>query len=310
MDRLKSMAVFVQVVDKGGFVAAVNTTGISAAMVGNHIRFLESELGARLLSRTTRHQSLTEVGRMYYERCRSILEQIKQADSDARETVSLASGVLRVTAPVSFGVQCLAPALAQFLEKTPNVKVDLTLTDNMVELVNEGFDVAIRIGHLPSSGLVARPLVPYKMIICAAPGYIAKRGAPMTPDDLTAHDCIAFGFRRETREWTFLDNSGAARTVAVGGRLNINSGQGLRQAALAGAGIIMQPELLLADDIKTGALVRLLEHENMQARPMHIVYQRDARMPLKLRYFVDFISQMWGNDPAPRPRQAVRPHQA
>jgi len=294
MDRFKSMSVFVQVVDTGGFAAAAAASGMSAGMVGNHIRALESELGARLLSRTTRHQRLTEVGRLYYERCRSILEQIKQADSDARETVTAASGLLRVTAPISFGVQCLAPAISQFLEENPRVEIELTLSDRIVDIVSAGFDMAVRIGELPTSGLVARTLVPYKMAVCASPSYIARRGRPIVPEDLAMHDCLAFGSRRETREWRFVSPDGQVRNVRVGARLNVNNGQALRMAALAGAGIIMQPELLVAADIQDGSLVRLLEEETMPSRPMHVVYQRDTRMPLKLRYFVDFVIRKWG----------------
>ncbi|CAB3756378.1 LysR family transcriptional regulator [Paraburkholderia solisilvae] len=293
MDRFTSMSVFVRVVDNGGFAAAADVAGISAAMVGNHIRALEAHLGARLLNRTTRQQSLTEVGRAYYEQCVSILSQMDMAETEAREMMVVARGVLRVTAPVSFGSQCLAPAISQFLERTPNVQVELTLSDRVVELVNEGFDVAVRIGHLPASNLIARQLVPYRMVVCAAPSYLARRGIPRHPDELIEHECLSFGFHRRTSEWRFYDADGEGRAVQIGGRLTVNHGPALRMAALAGAGILMQPELLVADDLRNGSLVRLFENERMPKRPMHLVYQRDSRMPLKVRHFVNFVLETW-----------------
>lgn len=298
MDRFTSMSVFVRVVETGGFAAAAEAAGISAAMVGNHIRALEAHLGARLLNRTTRQQSLTEVGRTYYGQCVNILSQLDMAETDAREMTAVARGVLRVTAPVSFGAQCLTPSLSRFLEHTPNVEVELMLSDRLVELVSESFDVAIRIGHLPASNLIARPLIPYRMVVCAAPGYLARRGTPRDPEDLIHHDCLSFGVHRRSREWRFYDTDGKGRAVRIGGRLTINHGPALRMAALAGAGILMQPELLVAEDLRNGSLVRLFENERMPERPMHLVYQRDIRMPLKVRHFVNFVLETWRPDAA------------
>jgi DNA-binding transcriptional LysR family regulator len=312
MDRFTSMSVFVRVVETGGFAAAAEVTGISAAMVGNHIRALEAHLGARLLNRTTRQQSLTEVGRTYYGQCVSILSQMELAESDAREMTAVARGVLRVTAPVSFGAQCLTPALSRFLEQAPNVEVELTLSDRLVELVNEGFDVAIRIGHLPASNLIARQLIPYRMVVCAAPAYLERHGTPHDPADLIHHECLSFGVHRRTREWRFYEANGESRAVQVGGRLTVNHGPALRMAALTGAGILMQPELLVADDLRNGSLVRLFENERMPERPMHLVYQRDINMPLKVRHFVNFVLDTWrpdsaAGDTAPRPMMMDAP---
>ena len=298
MDRFTSMSVFVRVVDAGGFAAAAEATGISAAMVGNHIRALEAHLGARLLNRTTRQQSLTEVGHAYYSQCVNILSLMDLAESDAREMTVGARGVLRVTAPVSFGTQCLTPALSEYLENVPNVEVELTLSDRLVELVNEGFDAAIRIGHLPPSYLIARPLIPYRMVVCAAPAYLTQHGTPRDPGDLIHHACLSFGVHRRSREWRFYDTNGKGQAVQIGGRLTINHGPALRVAALAGAGILMQPELLVAEDLRNGSLVRLLENERMPERPMHLVYQRDAHMPMKVRQFVNFVLDTWRPDTA------------
>lgn len=296
MDRITSMAVFVRVVESGSFAAAADVTDISAAMVGNHIRALEAHLGARLLNRTTRQQSLTEVGRAYYGQCVSILSQMDMAEAEAREMMVVARGVLRVTAPVSFGSHCLAPALSQFLEHAPKVEVELKLSDRLVDLVSEGFDAAVRIGHLPASNLIARQLIPYRMVACAAPTYLARHGTPERPEDLIDHECLSFGFHRRTREWRFYDANGEGRAIQIGGRLTINHGPALRMAALAGGGILMQPELLVADDLRDGSLVRLFENERMPERPMHLVYQRDTRMPLKVRRFVDFVLETWRPD--------------
>ncbi len=290
------MSIFVRVVESGGFAAAANLTGISAAMVGNHIRALETHLGARLLNRTTRQQSLTEVGQAYYNRCVSILAQMDMAETEAREMTVVPRGVLRVTAPVSFGAQCLTPEIPRFLKRTPNVEVELTLSDHLVDLVRERFDIGIRIGHLPASNLIARPLIPYRMVVCAAPSYLAKRGTPKHPDELIDHDCLAFSFHRRSREWRFYGQDGEGRAVRIGGRLTVNHGPALRMAALAGAGILMQPILLVAEDLRNGSLVRLFENERMPERPMHLVYRGDVRMPLKIRHFANFVLEVWHPD--------------
>lgn len=295
MDQLTAMSMFVRVVDKGGFAAAAEGTGMSATMVGNYLRGLEQKLGTRLLNRTTRRQSLTEIGRSYYEQCVDILARVAAAETDAREMRARPRGRLRIGAPISYGAQRVIPALADYLAANPEVTVDVALNDRVVDLTHESFDAAFRIGQLPDSGLIARPLKPSAWLICAAPSYIARHGEPKTPADLMQHNCLAFDFPAgPERNWLVPSVDGTVETVAVGGRLNINSGIGLRMAALAGIGIIMQPEVLIGDDIATGRLVRLLPDHPAPSWPVHLVYLPDRLMTPKLASFVDFAIRRFG----------------
>lgn len=287
MDLLESMRVYVATVDQGSLSAAAAAHGISATMAGNHLRALEARLGARLLNRTTRRQHLTPFGEDYYVRCREILRLVAETEVQARHQQIAPAGNLRITAPVSFGTEALMPALADYLARWPEVSVDVVLSDRVVDLLEEGFEAAVRIGELPDSALVARPLAPYRSMICAAPAYLARRGVPLAPQDLAAHDCLAFSPAALT-QWRLHDAAGERR-VAVTGRLKVNNGQALRAAALAGMGIVLQPAVLLEADVRAGRLVQLFPAHELPSRPMHLVFMADRYRSAKLRSFVDFM---------------------
>jgi DNA-binding transcriptional LysR family regulator len=287
LDRFKNMAVFVCVAERRSFAVAADILEMSAAMVAKHIRFLEERLGAKLLNRTTRTQSLTEVGRVYYERCKQLLIDADAADICVDEMRSAPRGVLKIHAPVSFGSQCLAPALAQYLRDCADVKVDLTLADRTVDLVRDGYEAAIHIGNLPDSGLIARELRPYTMWLCAAPAYLREAGTPQAAQDLAQHDCLGFAYWRNKNVWR-LQKKGKMESVHVRGRFIANNGQALRTAALEGLGIIMQPEILLHGDVAAGKLVRVLSDYELPSRPMYVVYHADKKPTPKLKSFVDF----------------------
>ncbi|WEF33087.1 LysR family transcriptional regulator [Pseudoduganella chitinolytica] len=292
MDKLKSMEVFVAAVDAGSFAGAAERCAMSAVMVGKHIRQLESLLGASLLTRTTRRQALTEIGRQYAAQCRQILAQIDMAESVAESMRVAPRGLLRVTAPVSFGAQWLSPAVTDYLARWPDVAVELNLNDRLVDMVEEGFDVALRVGPLPDSGLVARPLRPYGMTICAAPAYLARHGTPRTPADLAAHECLEFtGWDQQTR-WRLLGEKDGRHVRP--GRIRANNTQALRMAALAGFGIVMQAETILRPDIEAGLLVPLLQDYLPAPRPMHVLYSRDRQATPKLTTFVEFLLERFG----------------
>lgn len=293
LDRLKSMAVFVCVAERRSFVVAAKTFGMSATMAAKHIRALEDRVGAKLLNRTTRTQSLTEVGRVYYERCKQLLIDAEAADASVDEMKVMPRGVLKIHAPVSFGSQRLAPALAGYLRRCPDVRVDLTLSDRDVDLVEEGYEAAIRIGQLPDSGLVARPLEPYTMWLCAAPAYLRQAGTPRSAQELSKHDCLGFSYWRNKNVWRLSKND-KAEPVQVRGRLIVNNGQALRMAAREGLGIIMQPEILLRDDVTEGKLVRILEDYELPSRSMHIVYHADRKATPKLKSFIEFVVAEFG----------------
>lgn len=293
MDRLTSMSVFVRVVEKGGFAAAAEAFDISPTMVGKHVRALEERLGGRLLNRTTRSQSLTELGRTYYERCRQVIAEVEAIENTASEMRAVPRGTIRVNAPVSFGSMQLAPALGDYLAQYPEVQVDLTLNDRIVDLAEEGFELAIRVGNLADSGLVARKLSPYRVLVCASPQYLARRGTPRTPKDLRDHNCLTFHHGGRSHIWPFEGPSGR-QSIAIRGNLKINSGEALRRAALQDVGIICQPLALVADDIAAGRLVRLLKRFEPAPKPMHVVYLPDRRLSPKLRSFIDFAVERFG----------------
>jgi len=293
MDRLTGMSVFVRVVELGGFAAAAAELGMSATMVGKHVRAIEARLGTRVLHRTTRRQSLTDAGHVYYERCKRLIADIEEAETSANELGAEPRGRLRITSPVTFGARRLAPALAEFLERYPAIGIDLVLNDGPVDLVEDGFDAAIRIGPLVDSGMIARPLQPYRSIVCAAPAYLARRGRPRKPADLATHECLGFSHWRHRNRWRF-KSADEEHAVRVGGRLQINNGEGLRHAALAGFGVVMQPEVLLADDVRRGDLVRLLPRFEAPSQPMHLVYTREPRPTRRRQCLVAFVVERFG----------------
>jgi DNA-binding transcriptional LysR family regulator len=295
VDRLTSMEVFVKAADSGSFAAAAAALGLSAQMVGKHVRALEDRLGARLLNRTTRRQSLTEVGRAFYERCKLVLAEAAAADALAADLRAVPRGRLRVNAPINFGTYRLVPMLVRYLEQHPEVTVDLTLTDRVVDLVEEGYEAVIRISPLADSTLVARSLAPYRLVACAAPSYLAARGTPAIPADLARHECLGFAYwaRPPADEWQFTGTDGI-HTVRVGSRLSINNGQALRAAALEGFGIILLSHELLEDDLAAGRLVHVLPGYEPPSRPMHILFAPDRKPTPKLRSFIDFVVATFG----------------
>ncbi|MGK5050826.1 LysR family transcriptional regulator [Janthinobacterium sp. RB2P8] len=301
MDKLRSMEIFVCVVDQGSFTAAADTFRISPVMVGKHIKQLEERLGTRLLARTTRRQSLTEIGQQYVEQCRQILASIHAAERGAEAMRTAPRGKLKITAPVSFGSERIAPLMAEYLTAYPDVSLELNLNDRMVDLVEEGFDAAIRIGALEDSGMVARPLRHYAMVICASPDYLARHGTPRTPDDLARHECVDFMQWSRHMRWRLSGKAARHDGAAAESRFRSNNGQALRMAALHGFGIVMQAEILLADDIAAGRLVPLLQDYVPAPRLMHVLYPRDRHPTPKLTTFIDFLLERYGPAATPPP---------
>lgn len=300
MDRLQSMEVFVRVAERGGFSAVAKEIGISPTMVGKHIRALEERLGARLLNRTTRRQGLTEAGAAYLERCSRVLAELEGAEASVADLRRTPRGVLRIGSPVTFGTQCLAPVLARYLADNREVSVELVLNDRPMDLLEEGLETAIRIGRLEDSSLVARRLLPYRSTICASPDYLAREGRPRTPADLARHNCLGFLYWDRRKRWRLLSASGETRVKAQG-NFTANQGQALRMAALAGIGIIMQPEILVADDLAAGRLVRVLPRHAPPERPMHLVWLPERRPSPRLRSFIDLIAERFGDQRAAQP---------
>lgn len=296
MDRLNAMTLFVRVVERGSFTAAAEDLRLSRAMASKHVRDLEEALGVRLLNRTTRRLSVTEAGRVYFERCAQILSDIAEAEQMVGDMQARPQGRLRLNAPMSFGTLHLAPAVADFTAEFDSVTVDMTLSDRIVDLIEEGFDLAVRIGRLASSSLIARKLAPCRLVVCAAPGYLARHGTPQRPEDLAAHDCLGYTYAALRDEWRF---GGADREISVriAGTMQANNGDALRAAALRGRGIILQPTFIVGHDLCSGALVRLLPDFPVEDLAIYAVYPPGRHLSAKVRSFVDFLAARFGDRP-------------
>ncbi|CAI8977194.1 HTH-type transcriptional regulator DmlR [Pseudomonas sp. IT-P12] len=299
MDLFQAMTVYVKVVETGSLTAAALHCEISTTMVGNHLRALEQRLGVRLLNRTTRRQRLTEFGTAYYQRCLEVLGMVAESERLAEQALDEPSGTLRITAPLTFGTEKLAPALSEFALLCPRVKLDVVLTNRRPDLLENGFDVAFRLGHMEQTNLIARPLVDYPLTMCASPGYLARRGTPQSSDDLQHHDCLSFAYpagddwHSVEKQWRLSGPDGEA-AVAVNGPMLINSSAGLHQAARTGMGIVVLPDALVEQDLEDGRLVALLPDFLPPSRPMSLMYAQDRYRLPKLRSFVDFAIGMWG----------------
>jgi DNA-binding transcriptional LysR family regulator len=301
MDLLKAMTVFVRVVETGSLAAAAVACDLSPTMVGNHLQALETRLGARLIHRTTRKQKISAFGQAYYERCIEILGLVDDSERLALDHLATPRGRLRVTAPVVFTSACLIPAIADYYAQYPEVKLDIVATDAITDLIDDGFEVAIRIGAPIDPDVVARPLAPYRLVLCASSAYLEAHGAPATPEALSAHQCLAYAYppRSEMHgaqaEWT-LDGPDGRVSVPVDGRLKIDNAQALRQAALRGLGIAMLPSMLVSDDIRRKRLVEILPHYAGAERPLHLLYLRERQKSPKLQSFIEFVVERFGTD--------------
>ncbi|WP_095059800.1 LysR family transcriptional regulator [Pseudomonas sp. Irchel s3f7] len=299
MDLFQAMTVYVKVVEAGSMTAAALQCEMSTTMVGNHLKALEQRLGVRLLNRTTRRQRLTEFGAAYYQRCLEVLGLVADSERLAEQALDEPSGTLRITAPLTFGTERLAPALSEFSLHNPRVKLDVTLTNRRPDLLENGLDVAFRLGELEASNLIARPLIDYTLTMCASPAYLARRGTPQIPEDLQHHDCLSFAYpagddwHSVEKEWRLAGPDGDV-LVAVSGPMLINSSAGLHQAARTGMGIVMLPDALVEQDLRDGKLLALMPDYCPPSRPMNLMYAQDRYRLPKLRRFVDFALQMWG----------------
>ncbi|MDR9864713.1 MULTISPECIES: LysR family transcriptional regulator [Pseudomonas] len=299
MDLFQSMSVYVKVVEAGSMTAAALQCDMSTTMVGNHLRALEQRLGVQLLQRTTRRQRLTEFGSVYYQRCLDVLGLVADSERLAEQALDEPRGLLRLTAPLTFGVERLAPALSEFSLQYPQVKMDVVLTNSRPDLLESGLDVAFRLGHFEQSNLIARPLIDYTLTVCASADYVARRGMPQTPEDLQQHDCLSFAYpagddwQSVEKRWRLSSPAGEI-LVDVSGPMLINSSAGLHQAARTGMGIVMLPDALVEQDLREGKLVKVIPDFQPPSRPLHLLYAPDRYRLPKLRRFVDFAMKTWG----------------
>ena len=289
MDKFQEMTSFVAVVDAGSFVGAADAIGMSKAAVSRHVAELEQRLGARLLHRTTRRLSLTDDGQLFYARAKEMLAAVDEAESEISSRSGEPSGRLRINAPLSFGVLHLAPLWPRFAQLYPKVSLDIELSDRVVDLVEEGYDLAIRITNLPNSQLVSRQLATTRMIACASPQYLAQHGTPAHPDELAQHEVISYSYFAARDEWTFTAPHETPVVVHTHARIHANNGDTCRAVALEHQGIILQPDFIVADDLRRGDLVELLPTWRTMTLGIHAVYPSRKHLPIKTRRLVDFL---------------------
>ena len=285
MDTFAAMRVFVAVVERSGFSAAASALDLSTASVTRQVAALEKRLGTRLLNRTTRRVGLTSAGAAYYQRAVQLLAELDDIEAAVGAQALVPSGLLRINAPVSFGIARLGPLLAGYRVRYPQVKLDLSLSDRLVDMVEEGFDVAIRITRQPAPNLIARKLADARLLLCAAPDYLARAGTPAAPADLARHACLAYSYWSGGDEWTLQGPAGEA-TVRIDGGLRANNGDVLREAALAGMGIVLQPDFVVGADL---AASRLRQDWQVPPVGIHAVYASRSHLAPKVRSFIDFL---------------------
>ncbi len=293
MDKLDAMNVLVKVVASGSFSEAARRLGVTRSAISKAITQLEQELGARLLDRTTRRVAPTEAGLAYYERCLAILAQISETEAQISRLHDEPKGVLKVNAPMSFGTLYLGRAIADFMERHGDLKVELTLTDRMVDPLEEGVDVTVRIGAMVDSSLIARRISSARVALVASPDYIAQHGEPETPQDLISHRCLHYGHSTTVPRWS-LTEDGQPITVPIAACLSSNNGDTLRDAAVKGIGIARLPSFLVSGDLDEGRLVIVLADYPPQDITIHALYAPNRFLAAKTRLFIDFLVERFG----------------
>jgi DNA-binding transcriptional LysR family regulator len=296
MDRLDGLNAFVKVGELGSFSAAAKRLGWSKSAVSKQVAALEERLGATLLHRTTRAMSLTEAGTAFLARARALLAELAEAEAAVASLSGELQGTLWVNAPLSFGIRHVAPAVAPFLAAHPKLALELDLTDRFVDLVEEGYDLALRIGALADSSLIARKLAPVRRLLCAAPGYLARAGLPQTPQALAAHACLSYRQERRSSAWT-LEREGERLQIGVSGPLTTNNGDVLLEAARAGAGIVDLPTFYTCDDLRDGRLLPVLPEWHPPSLALYAVYPPNRHLSVKVRRFIDDFAARLGPDP-------------
>jgi DNA-binding transcriptional LysR family regulator len=297
MDRLGAMEMFVRIVETGSFSAVARELGTTQPTISKQLTALERQLKTRLLNRSTRSVSLTEAGTAYYERCKRIIDEVQDAEGALGHLQSSLSGTLHVNASIALGQIFLTPLILEFQAQYPELVVELTLNDRYIDLVEEGVDVAVRIGRLPDSNLVARRLGSTRRTLVATPAYLARNGVPLVPQDLARHNCVLYAYLSTGNEWSFKGADGEIR-VRVNGSFKANNGHAIREALLAGAGIALMPDWLIHDQVERGELIALLPEYAAPPLDINAVYPFGRHVSAKVRVFIDFLQQKFNAMPA------------
>lgn len=298
MDRFEDMRCFVQVAESQSVTGAARQLSLAPSAVSRRLRDLEARLGVQLLSRTTRRMSLTEAGETFYRRARDILGDLDAAEAEVSDARDGLKGQLRLAAPLSFGLAHLTPLLTDFMAEHPALRIDLDLSDRQTDLVGEGFDLALRIGRLEDSSLIARRLFEMRMAVCAAPAFLARHGTPAAPEDLRQLPALVYAGSGRGDIWRYTGPDGRSGSVQVTQRLRVNNGEMAREAAIAGLGIAIEPSFIIHEALRDGRLVAVLPDHDWPRIPVHVVYPETRHLSARARSFIDFLRARLGPRPA------------
>lgn len=296
---LNGFTVFAKVAELGGFTAAADALGLSKSMVSRQVSALEDQLGVRLLNRTTRRINLTEAGTVVFERAQRIVAEAQEAAEEATCVEGAVRGQLRINAPMSFGISQLGPVMPEFMERYPEINVDLVLNDRRVDLIEEGFDVSLRISALTDSSLIARQLAPVERYIVGAPAYFEKHGVPKRPADLADHDFMLYTLLARPNQLEMTNAKGEKEQVELKGRFLCNNADAMVGMMLKGMGLVFSPDVLCHEHLKSGKLVRVLEDWSVPPLTLHAIYPHTRHLAAKVRAFVDFTVEKFGPGKAP-----------
>lgn len=297
MARLEDMETFVRVVEAGSISGAAERMGIAKSAVSRRLSDLESRLGVQLFRRTTRRLDLTDSGRGFYERCLTILSDVDEAEDAVSQAHGTLRGRLHVAVPLSFGLLHLGPAICAFMQAHPEVEFNLDMNDRQVDLLAEGFDLALRIADLEDSTLIARQLAPIRTVVCASPDYLAQHGTPLIPEQLAEHNCLVYSNNPEPALWRYHDSQGNALSVRVRACLQASNGDFLHQAAIAGQGICLQPTFIVHRSIEEARLIPILTGYGWPSVNAYAVYPQTRHLSLRVRVFVDFLAERFAGTP-------------
>lgn len=298
MDRFQALLAFSKVVETGSFAGAAERLDSSVSAISRRVADLEAHLGARLLNRTTRRLSLTESGQAFHQRCVQLLADLQEAEEEVTASAIVPRGTIRLTAPISFGIRHLASVLAEFQERHAQLRLDVLLSDRAIDLVDEGIDLAVRIGDIGSQALIGRRLGVADVVCCAAPSYLARRPAPRTPEDLRSHRCLTYAYSTAGNVWRFIDAKRTMHEISVDGPAHANNGEMLSALALAGLGVCFEPDFIVADDVRAGRLVPLLPGYVAQPISINAAYPSRRHLSIKVRSLIDFLVHRFEEHPA------------
>lgn len=297
MDKFTAMAVFAKVVEQGSFARAAERMDLSTSAVSRHVADLETHLNARLLNRTTRKLSLTESGQAFFERCIQLLSDLDEAESLATLATAEPRGTIKLTCSINFGIRYLAPAIGAFQQRYPEAHFAVSLSDRFVDLVDEGLDLAVRIGEAGDSNLIAKKIGEMRLVCCASPAYLKRHGKPKKPQDLANHNCLVYSYLSSKHHWVFEDKNGSLINVPIKGSVEANNGEMLLAIAAQGIGIVLEPDFSASAALNSGALVPILTAYQPRRTNIYAVYPSRRHLSAKVRTFVDFLSERFRAEP-------------